>query len=179
MLYDFDLRKILRRYSPTWFRWPVNQSLAYALSARLATLSAHFGAVREDVAREWQYNGLLHSLEWVLNDRFDPVQRRIWLVHPDHPDYTFFGSEEEAPTDFFEDEADPLAHYFFDEADLANAVVFPYEFDINVPEVLGVLPVAVFAVVDTYRFAGRRPRVIIRGPFNAIYGIHYYHDYYG
>lgn len=179
MLYTFDLRKLLRRYSPVWFRWQENQSLAYALCRRLGTLDVWFGRLRNDVVKEWQYNGLYHSLEWALNDKFDSVQRRIWLTLPDHIDYTFFGSIEDAPIDYFEDVADPLAHSFFDAADLANAVLYPFEFDINVPDVLGIAPTAVFAHVDLYRFAGRRPRVIIRGPFNAIYGIHYYQDYNG
>lgn len=179
MLYLYDLRKLLRRYSPVWFRWPVNQSMAYALCSRLLTLDVWFSGLRQDVALEWQYNGLWHSLEWALNDKFDPVQRRIWIDLPDHADWTFFGSTEDAPTDYFEDVADPLAHYFHDVADLANAVLYPFEFDINVPDVLGLSPVAVFSLVDIYRFAGRRPRVIIRGPFNAIYGIHNYQDYYG
>ena len=52
MLYTFDLRKLLRRYSPVWFRWPENQSLAYALCRRLGTLDVWFGRLRNDVVKE-------------------------------------------------------------------------------------------------------------------------------
>ncbi len=179
MLYQYDLRKILRRYSPVWFRWAENQSMAYALCRMLGTLDVWFGRLRQDVAREWQYNGLAHSLEWALNDKFDPVQRRIRLELPDHLDWTFFGTSEESPSDYFEDVADPLAHYFHDAADLAGAVTYLFEFDIIVPDELGVSPVAIFRHADVYRFAGRRPRVLTLHWLWGITGIYYYQDYHG
>lgn len=179
MLYDYDLRKILRRYSPVWFRWPENQSMAYALSRRLKTLDGYFFKQRAVVALEWMYNGLWHSLEWALNDKYDMVQRRIWLALPDHEAYIFYASAEDAPLNRFGAAGEPLSHQFFSAQQLAAAVEYSYEFDINVPDTLGLNASAVFGLVDLYRFAGRRPRVIIRGPLNAIYGIHYYADYYG
>lgn len=179
MLYLYDIRKILRRYSPTWFRWPENQSFAYALCRRLVTLDVWFGRLRADVVNEWGYNGLLHGLEWALNDHFDPVQRRIWIESPQQRPYLFYRSVEGMPTVRFRSAGDPSAYSIMSAQQLAAALPYRYEFTINVPSLLGITAKAVFEYADLYRFAGRRPCVITRGPFNAIYGMDYYDQYNG
>lgn len=159
MLYGYDLRKTLRRYSPVWFRWPENQSFAYALCRRLVTLDVWFGRLRNDVAKEWEYNGLMHSLEWALNDKFDNVQRRIKVEDQAQVPYLFYRDAADLPVERIGEASEPSPYYIMDAQQLSGAVAYRQEFTIVVPDTLGVNAKAIFNYVDIYRLAGRRPRI--------------------
>lgn len=175
MLYLFDLRKILRRYSPTWFRWPENQSFAYALCSRLALFDVWFGGLRADVAGEWQYNGLMHSLERALNDRFDNVLRRIKVVDYPQVPYLFCRDAADLPEVRIGDAGEPSPYYTMDAQQLSGAVAYRSEFEIRVPDTLGVSGKAIFDLVDLYRLAGRRPQITW---VNILFSYPEYYDQY-
>lgn len=176
MIYDYDIRKILRRYSPVWFRWSTNLSFAYALCRRLVTLDVLFVRLREDVAQEWQYNGLVHSLEWALNDKFDNVLRRISLTVSVHPMYIYYTSAEQPSFQPFVAAGEPYGYNFLSAQELASAMPYPYEFVIHVPMALGITAKAVFAHTDLYRLAGSRPVIYWHDIF-GVANVTYYQSY--
>jgi len=159
MLYDYDIRKILRRYSPVWFRWPANLSFAYSLCRRLVTLDVWFGSLRDDVAKEWRYNGLMHSLEWALNDKFDNVLRRIEVRVFAHPMYIYYSSVEQPSFQQFAAAGDPYNYNFLSAEQLSGALAYRSEFEIRVPDTIGVSAKALFDFADLYRLAGSRPQI--------------------
>lgn len=168
-MYNFDLRKLLRRYSPIWFRWAENQSMAYALCWWLWRIDAHFFIpLRQRVALEYRYNGLVHSLEWMLNDRFDPALRRIYINTLAQLPYLYYRSLGEPPQSYYANAGNPTGFYHFDLSEFTLTPPYRYEFRINVPDALGITPKAVFEAVDTYRYAGCRPAV---RSFDTIYGV--------
>lgn len=174
MMYAYSLRRIIWRYSPVWFRKARNQSLAYALCAWLGVLNVRFLETRDEIAYEWRFNGLVHSLEGSLNDKFDPDLKRIYIVVSAHEDYIFYRSAEDAPTEYFQPFGEHGVHNFFSAQELTNAVAYPYEFIVTVPTALGIEAQTVFDHVDTYRFAGKRPAIHWRDGFGSLVSVTYY-----
>lgn len=181
MLYTFDLRRILRRYAPDWFRWPENLSLLFAYCRWLLRIEdSSFAPLRAEVSEEYGYGGLLHGLEWVLNDRFDPVLRRIEITHHPKLPLLHYRDAGEAPVAFFGDAGAPSPYYFLDAATLNTWQPFPFEFSVKLPDDAGGGPQAVFDLLDVYRFAGLRPRIVMWGWSYGTYtivGIYNYTDY--
>jgi hypothetical protein len=160
MLYDFDLRKILRRSAPTWFRWPTNQSLAFALCRWLLRIEEQeFAPLRAAVQAEYGYNGLIHSLEIALNDRFDAVLRRITVMDSPQVAYLFYRDAADLPVERIGEASEPSLYSIMDAQQLSGALAYRSEFTIRVPDTIGVSAKAIFDYVDLYRLAGRRPQI--------------------
>lgn len=157
MVYDFDLPKLIRRYVPTWFRWPANLQLGYALLSRLKVIHTAFLAQRDLILNEYRYNGLIHSMENACNDAVDPVLRRIYITVEDQIPILYFQDEEEPPLYAFQDEDGMAAYTFLDEAELVAASLYDYEFVVHVPYALETQLNTIKRVIELYRYAGRRP----------------------
>lgn len=158
MIYDFDIAKLIRRYVPVALRHPINLQWAYVLCSWLARIHSEFLAWRQDtIIAEYRYNGLIHSLEWMLNDRFDTLDRRIYITVVD-----------QIPVYYHQDQADPTAAVLMDEGQMsgyyhldqgAAVANYDYEFLVHVPVSLSFDDELMFQLLDLYRYAGRRPAI--------------------
>lgn len=167
MVYTFDIRLLVTRYVPRWFRHVENIAFGYALLKPLELIHGLFLTHRDTVNATYRYNGLKHSLENLLNDTYDAVLRRIYItVSP------------QVPVLHCTDEAEPVAAWCQDEEELsgfwctdeAEGAVYLHEFSINVPVSLVVNYDELFALVDIYRYAGRRPNILLRDNLLTIVG---------
>lgn len=158
MIYDFDLPKIIRRYVPTWFRWPANLQLGYALLSRLKVIHTAFMAQRDVILAEYKYNGLVHSMENACNDAVDPLLRRIYITVDDQLAILYFQDEQDPPIYAFQDEDGMAGYAYMDEAQAVAASLYDHEFIVHVPSDLGNQIRQVQLIIELYRYAGRRPR---------------------
>jgi hypothetical protein len=160
MLYDIDLPKIIRRYVPVWFRWPTNLQMGYVLLSRLGVIHLDFLAKRDEVIAEYRYNGLKHSLEAAMNDHFDPVLRRIFITIDDQLAALYYQEPFEPPVEYFQDEGGMAAYHYLDESQLNVVIQYDHEFIIWVPIALSADENNILALVEVYRYAGRRPKIL-------------------
>lgn len=158
MLYDFDLVKIIRRYSPTWFRWPVNQAWALALLSWLGRIQQAFLAWRiNTIIEEYRFNGLIHSMERLLNERFDSVLQRIYITVVDQYPVLYHADDGQLAMTAMAEAGQLTGYYHL--PDGAVAQPYLYEFLVHVPAEITFTPKVMFDLLDLYRYAGRRPAI--------------------
>lgn len=158
MFYTVDISMLVTRYVPVWFRRERNVQFAVVLASWLERIQDDFLVWREGVVlAQYRYNGLLHSLERLLNDRYDPVERRIYIDVVDQvPGYWFLEDGQPAIASLLEDGA--LSGYaYLDDGEMPE--LYTHEFTVHVPAALAFNPDQVFSLLDTYRYAGRRPAI--------------------
>jgi len=79
MWYKVDFDKLILLLLPTFLRKPVLFGYIKALIAPIASLHYKWSKMREDTLKKLSYNSQRCYLRGVLNDRYDPVLRRITL----------------------------------------------------------------------------------------------------
>lgn len=173
MRYDFDIPTIIRRFVPVWFRKPTNLAWAYALARRCEWIHTHFLVFRaRDIEPLFQYNGLLHSLEWMVNDVFDPVQRRIYITVSPQVPVMYHHDQGDAAVVQFSDEGTLTGYYHLDEGEVHAP--YRHEFVVNVPMALASLNTSwMFELLDRWRWAGRRPAIRFFDPLYAPQWVYY------
>lgn len=80
MNYNFNNNRFVKLVLASFERTAQMVAWAEALTAPLATIYALFTAMRVRLNSEAVLNGQTGVLEWTLNSRFDPTQRRIRIV---------------------------------------------------------------------------------------------------
>ncbi|MCC8154675.1 MAG: hypothetical protein LIP01_10995, partial [Tannerellaceae bacterium] len=75
--YDIQIRKLVFILLPTFLRKPILVGLPYSIVTPVCEMYTRFLRFREDSNYRMTYNGQICYLKAVLNDHFDPVQRRI------------------------------------------------------------------------------------------------------
>jgi hypothetical protein len=119
----------------------------------------------EAINHQYKFNGLKHSLEWMLNDTYDALQRRIYITPLAKPPVYFWLDEAEQPVVFWGDEADTPVGNWLDEENFNAVAQTTYEFTIYIPFDVVFIPAEVFEKVSVYRFAGLRPRIMVLDEF--------------
>lgn len=158
MLYTFNIPLLIRRYVPVWFRHVPNLAFAYVLCSWLARIHYDFLEWRTGrILAEYRYNGLLHSLERMLNDRFDTVARRIYItVLNQLPVYYHLGDSAPAITGHL---SEGMLSGYYHLADGAVPEVYTHEFLVHVDVSIPFTADEMFRLLDIYRYAGRRPAI--------------------
>jgi hypothetical protein len=97
-------------------------------------------------------SGQVAHLEKVLNDRFDPIQKRIYLSEGLHPDHVYIYTDaEQQPVFLFTDAENMPVHLY---TDLEYTYGYA-DFVINVPNGLPQEEVSLRAVADRYKRDGK------------------------
>ncbi len=112
--YRLSLPALLNSLLPSLLRQPVQRAWLQALHAPLLSLYEDFARHVARTTTELSYNGQTLMLEKALNDRFDPVFRRIRIINSDtelEPVYFNYVSEQQPlPTLYFSQEGQPLLY---------------------------------------------------------------------
>ncbi|HUM50496.1 MAG TPA: hypothetical protein PK431_01735 [Chitinophagales bacterium] len=146
-LLPFDLRKI--------------RIISY-LFALIEPIKAMYNAFLQfmlDQLYDAKINGQVIKLERVLNDTFDPIDRRIFITDGEY--YTpsvFYEEYKDIPVIFYE-EGNINNPIFYSETSLDGRVSF--NFFVNVPESVFFDKTHVRAVVNKYRIFGRTFDIIL------------------
>ena len=81
--YDIDFKRLAMLLLPTALRRPRLSALAQVLMAPISRLGGELGDYRKEKDYRLRHNGQTCYLRAVINDRFDPVLRRIEIVEED------------------------------------------------------------------------------------------------
>jgi hypothetical protein len=113
--YRFNLPALINSLLPSLLRKPVTLAWLQAQLQPAAELYAQFVAYAAATRTELSYNGQTLMLEKALNDKFDPVFRRIRIINADtflQPIYLNFVAEQQpAVPVFFEAEGEPPLYF--------------------------------------------------------------------
>lgn len=91
-MYDVNFKRLALLLLPTFWRQPLLGAIAYAIVSPVSYLHARFTRFRQESNYRLGHNGQVCYLRAVLNDQFDPGERRItlseepgraggWIVH--------------------------------------------------------------------------------------------------
>lgn len=154
--YDVNIKRLALLLLPTFWRRPLFAAVTYAAVSPLQSLHTRFMRWRQETDYRLRYNGQVCHLEAVLNDMFDPGERRITIT----------------------DSAENVGYISLHHRDADRSVLLPlrgsgrivllnrrgyggvsgFDFWVNLPiSLYGDIDLAqVKAVVDTYKLASKR-----------------------
>lgn len=78
--YEVNIKRFALLLLPTFWRKPILATLAYAMVSPLGYLHTRFVLFRRDTVYRLTHNGQVCYLRAVLNDQFDPIERRITIT---------------------------------------------------------------------------------------------------
>ena len=78
--YEVNIKRFALLLLPTFWRKPLLATLAYAMVSPLGYLHTRFVLFRRDTVYRLTHNGQVCYLRAVLNDQFDPIERRITIT---------------------------------------------------------------------------------------------------
>jgi hypothetical protein len=82
-IYDINYRKLVALLLPTFLRAPLTLAFLRSAAHPAALLKSRLDTYRADTDYRLQHNGQVCRLRKALNDRFDPVARRIRISDAD------------------------------------------------------------------------------------------------
>lgn len=155
-LYDVNFKRLALLLLPTFRRRPLTAAVAYAAVSPLQYLHTQFILWKQNTDYRLRHNGQVCYLRGLLNDLFDPIDRRITIT----------------------DNAENVGYIILHHRDTDQSVRFPargsdravilnrrgyggvngYDFWVNLPVALyGKIDLAqVTGVVNTYKLASKR-----------------------
>lgn len=169
-MYNFDLIPIIKRNLIVKLRKPRMISWILNLCYPLVLLRDEFAAFRTLINDQYKYNGTVHSMECMLNDKYDPVLRRIYIIVHDNPLVSFAQNSFEQPSVFAVPAYQESGHYAMTAEEFNAVAVLDYEFTIRVWPSINIDFDEALELVNRYRWAGKRPRIIWYGEAGPILG---------
>lgn len=162
-MFDINIFDFVRRNITSALRFPVIMAFVRSLLAALKPIDTWLADVRADIAEQYRWNGTIHSIEKLLNDRYDPIHRRIYLKLEVKKPIWFWKDEFEQPDWFWKDEGDLMDWDWLDEETFNEQTAVPYEFKVYVHATISFVPAELAALVDLYRWAGYRFIIVTYG----------------
>lgn len=154
--YEVNFKRFALLLLPTFWRRPILATIAYAMVSPLSYLHTRFVLFRRDSVYRLTHNGQVCYLRAVLNDQFDPIERRITITEDaaGGGDLLLYRREE--------DRGHLLPGRATGRATIVNRRGFGgingYDFWVNIPAALyETVDVArLKAIVGTYKLASKR-----------------------
>lgn len=152
-----NVPQLIKDLTPMNLRQPIRNDWLYALNVQLVNLYNNFLTQRDEDIYDVNHSGQLLSLQELLNDKFDPVNRLItiddgvWL-----DDFYLYNKEEKVYTYLYnKDEViDPsLQQYIFNNKESEDRDKF-YDFIVNVPNILTSEEKEIRLYIDRYKAFG-------------------------
>lgn len=78
--YEVNFKRLALLMLPTFWRKPILSTVAYAMVSPLGYLHTQFTLFRRESNYRLTHNGQVCRLRAVLNDTFDPIERRITVT---------------------------------------------------------------------------------------------------
>lgn len=85
-IYKVNIKRLALLTLPTWLRRPLCGALVYAGVQPLCRLLAELRNFRQGTRYRLEHNGQVCKLRGVLNDEFDPEERRIEITEGEEAD---------------------------------------------------------------------------------------------
>lgn len=150
-LLQFDARLTV------WIEW------IYVLIKPVRTIDGLFAQLRDEIFEFFRWNSLKFSLEKLLNDRYDPLLRRIEIVDVVKEPVLFYRSGNEEPDAHYRSGLEAAEYFYRSGTDLLDADTIDYEMKIRVHTEIPFVPEELLELVNNYRYAGIRPKIFTYG----------------
>lgn len=160
-MYNTNWLKFVRNNLTARLRRDVMVGYANALLAPLRVIDGWFDTFRDEIAEQYRWNGTKASLEKLLNDRFDPVERRIYIEEVEKLPALYMKSGNELADAYFTQTNAEVEHHFHLPADLNASATTHYEMKVMIPLMIGFVPEEVMELLEVYRYGGMRPAIFI------------------
>jgi hypothetical protein len=155
-IFELDFKKLARFLLPTVLRKGAVLALLDALLSPLHTLYERFISSRHEHLYALQITPQVCYLEKLLNDRYDTVLRRIYILDFWHIEAVYIFLEAEGKPLYISDDVSVYLPTVKEITDTQEA-----DFVVNIPNVLIYNEKEMFALIDTYKLASKR-YVIVR-----------------
>lgn len=153
--YDINFKRLALLLLPTFLRRPLMASLTYAIVTPLSYIHTNFLQFRKDAAYRLNHNGQVCYLRAVLNDTFDPEQRRITVTDTAQNVGVMFVFCRAEDRPILVPRRNTEAVMLVNRRGFGGAS--GYDFVVNIPFALrGVEETRLTAVVNTYKLASKR-----------------------
>lgn len=158
-IFDFNIKKYALLLTPPFKRSPVFIGFLSAFVRPLSELYQQFLKSREQNLIRMRFNYQVCSLEYRLNDAFDPLEKRIYISKAVLYEgvYLYTKAEDDAQhskTKWLHDESDPIYLRTKDE------LYSDYDFTVNIPNT----PINLYqlrAEIDFYKLPTKRYQILI------------------
>ncbi len=150
-LLQFDARLTV------WIEW------IYVLIKPVRTIDGLFSQLRDEIFEFFRWNSLKFSLEKLLNDRYDPLLRRIEIVDVVKEPVLFYRSGNEEPEVYYTSGLETAEYFYSSGASNAPADTAGFEMKIRIHVSIPFVAEEVLELVDRYRYAGVRPQLFTYG----------------
>jgi hypothetical protein len=160
MWYKIQYNKLVVLLLPTFLRKPIFVSFLRALILPLDQIYYSWYNWRIENIYKLQHTGQVCSLRGSLNDKFDQIQRRIYLGDGQQNPTAYIYTQAEAQNVFTNIESEPKQGtlYVYTEAETADNGL---DFIVYVPfEILNVQIYALKAHIEFYKAGGKRYAII-------------------
>lgn len=155
-MFAVDFYTLIVRLLPPFLRRPVMIAWLYRLIHPVISLYGQFLGFRQQQLMRTSCTGQVISLEWLLNELFDPTGRGIYILTnglSTTDNFIYSETDSAASNDLYsESDAGMPPLYLYAEIDYFSLI----HFTVFVPVALVFDPVQLRAVVDYYRLAGKR-----------------------
>lgn len=160
MLYQtIDFEVFVEQYLPTFLR---DDTVTGFLGGINSPLNSLYG----DTLYKMQHNGITIDLEHILNKHFQVVgyddqnhdaTKTVYIEDVPQPDKLYIYQDEEEGVSFLEDDDDDNENDVFLDND--NEGVLSYSWVIYIPDTYVFQEYAIRALVDTYRYFGKKYKI--------------------
>lgn len=159
MAFDIDMKKLGKRILPHFLRKANGLLFLNSCLDVLQGLNDEMVAFAEAIDTKVRQTSQVIYLEKLLNDRFDPVLRRIFILNTSEVNFLYIGNNaEEQPQDVFlannSEGADPVFYGNNIEVEALD------DYIINVPTAVTFDEDELRSQVDVYNLAGKQYAVI-------------------
>lgn len=158
MWFNIDYNKLVVLLLPTFLRKPKLVGYLRALIMPLDTIYYKWYNWRIDNIYKLEHTGQICYLRVSLNDKFDPIERRIYITDGLEYDTFYIYTEAEDRTIWVHTESENKPIYLRTEAETADTGL---DFLVYVPvEIYKKQKDALTAHIEFYRVAGKRYKII-------------------
>lgn len=159
MWYKIDWNIFVLDNIPTMLRKPSLSAIVQIASTPLKSLYYKWYNWRTENIYKLEHTGQVCSLEGSLNDKFDPVERRIYISDGQIYETTYIYTEAEAQDVFLNTESEDSTIWLRTEPETADTGL---DFIVFVPEEIYDTQIyALHAHVDYYKAGGKRYNIFI------------------
>ncbi|AWG24831.1 hypothetical protein [Flavobacterium kingsejongi] len=159
MWYNININDLVILQLPTFFRKPIMLAYIQQLVKPIDSLLYRWQLFREDNLYKLEHTGQICYLRKALNDRFDIVQRRIYIGDGNRYEITYIYPEAEYGVTILQPESEPGTIYLRTEAETADTGL---DFIVYVPqEIYNTQIYALHALIQFYKAGGKRYNIFI------------------
>lgn len=142
---------------PVWIGW------IYSLIKPVRSIASDFAQLRDEIYEENRWNGTKPSLEKLLNDRYDPLLRRIEILDVEKDPVLYYQNGTEQPEAYYTSGAEQPVYYYRGAEQVNDLLLKDYEMKVRIHVSITFIPEEVLELIETYRYAGVRPKIFTYG----------------